>query len=358
MRVAWGVPFAIWLTSRVALLALSAGVLGINGVLERPGGSMALHAYPMLDAFCRWDCAFTEEIATIGYARAAMTNFFPLLPLLLRGAAVVGVPIHFGLVLVPNLAALLGYVGVFRAMRHFQTVDASTWGLALFVAFPFSFFHASGYPESLMFCSTAWAIAFALEGRSWSAGLALGIGTLTRHLALLAWPSLLVALVAELGVVGLLKNRRVLSLAIPPLFFAGWMVWQWVAWGDPLAFLHARAAWAADAWWGVGAIFTQPSIQPQLVFYAVFSLIPSIAGLTLLRRRTAVLAIYVVLYLGLCWAIGLAGLGRYTASLWPVFMPLGALIAQRPWLRSPLVLSFAGAQGVFFTVFAHQFPIL
>ncbi len=357
-RRAFSIPFAVWVVSRLGLLAVSAGALSINGVLERPGGSNALHGVMALDALCRWDCSFVEEIATIGYSRAAMTNFFPLLPLLVRGLFVVGVPIHLGLVIIPNLAALLGYVGVFRAMRHVVSVEAATYGLVLFVAFPFSFFHGAGYPESLMFCATAWTLAFALEGKSWAAGLALGVGTLTRHLAFLAWPALVVALVMELGVVGTLKSRRLFSLAIPPLVFSGWMAWQWWAFADPLAFLHARAAWAGDAWWGVTALFTQPDLQPQLKFYAVFALLPTLAAAWLAQRKTAPFATYAVVYLGLSWAIGIAGLGRYTASFWPAFLPLGVLVEKRPWLLGPLVMAFAGAQGVFFTVFAHQFPIL
>lgn len=357
----WATPLLVWAISRFGLLAASASALTLNGVLERPGGSVALHALPALDALCRWDCAFIEEIATVGYTRPEMTNFFPLFPLLARAASWVGVPVHLGLVLVPNLAALLGYGGVYRAFRHLAPkdqpgLDAAGVGLALFVAFPFSFFHGAGYPESLMFCATAWALAFALEGRAWEAALVLGVGTLTRHLAFLAWPALAL-LVGQRVWRREVGAQALLSLALPPLIFALWMGWQGWRFGDPLAFLHARAAWAGDAWWSALAAF-KPDAPPQYRHYVLFSAIPTVGAFALFRRGSWALASYALVYLGLSWVIGLAGLGRYTASFWPAFLPLGVLVTRVPWLQTPLLVLFAAAQGVFFTIFAHQAPIL
>jgi hypothetical protein len=357
----WGVPLAVWAISRLGLMLVSAGSLAINGVLERPGGSLALHAIPALDALCRWDCAFIEEIATLGYQRPEMSNFFPLLPLLVRGAAQLGVPVYLGLLLVPNLATLLGYAGIYRVFRHLAPAEgpgaeAPVMALSLFAAFPFSFFHGAGYPESLMFCATAWAFALALEERPWAAALVLGVGTLTRHLAFLAWPALALVVLARV------RRKQaplhsILSLAVPPLVFALWMGWQAWRFGDPIAFLHARAAWAGDAWWGAPAAF-KADAPPQYVFYVLFSALPTLGALALFRKDRWPLASYALLYLGMAWVIGLAGLGRYTASFWPAFLPLGLLVTRYPWLGTPLLILFAAAQGVFFTLFAHQAPIL
>src|SRR4051794_1986220 len=53
-----------------------------------------------------------------------------------------------------------------------------------------------------------------------------------------------------------------------------------------------------------------------------------------------------------------SGLGRYSASCWPAFLPLGVLVSRKPWLQAPLVGVFALFQGIFAYLFIHQFEVL
>ena len=57
------------------------------------------------------------------------------------------------------------------------------------------------------------------------------------------------------------------------------------------------------------------------------------------------------------WTVGLAGLGRYSASCWPAFLPLGAWLAKRPSLLMPCVCAGALLQGLFLYLFAHWYNI-
>jgi hypothetical protein len=52
------------------------------------------------------------------------------------------------------------------------------------------------------------------------------------------------------------------------------------------------------------------------------------------------------------------GLGRYSASCWPAFLPLGAWLSKRANFQGPIVAILAVFQGLFFYLFVHQFPIL
>ncbi len=56
--------------------------------------------------------------------------------------------------------------------------------------------------------------------------------------------------------------------------------------------------------------------------------------------------------------VGIEGLGRYSASCWPGFLFWGVYVAKRPALQGPLLSFFALMQGIFFFLFAHQYPIL
>lgn len=112
--------------------------------------------YPFLDGLCRWDCWNFGMIAREGYTEAKRTNFFPLLPLLVRGIHdLTRLPINLVLILVPNLAALGAYLVIYRIFMRLADEDSARWGLTLLVAYPFAFFQAMGYPESLMIFASA-----------------------------------------------------------------------------------------------------------------------------------------------------------------------------------------------------------
>jgi hypothetical protein len=51
------------------------------------------------------------------------------------------------------------------------------------------------------------------------------------------------------------------------------------------------------------------------------------------------------------------GLGRFSASCWPAFLPLGWFAARRPAVGMPLVAVFAMAQGFYFYLWSHWFFI-
>ena len=55
---------------------------------------------------------------------------------------------------------------------------------------------------------------------------------------------------------------------------------------------------------------------------------------------------------------GIWGMGRYTASCWAAFVPLGVWLSRRPLLQTPVVVSFALLQGMMFFLVQHQFGIL
>jgi Gpi18-like mannosyltransferase len=93
------------------------------------------------------------------------TNFFPRYPLLARALhEVTGLHIDLCLILVPNLAALGGLLVLYRLVMFLEDELAAKWTLMLFISFPFAFFQAMGYPESLMVLFTALAVYLALRG--------------------------------------------------------------------------------------------------------------------------------------------------------------------------------------------------
>lgn len=350
------------------LLLMLASWVGMSvdpGLREAFGPHHLFVGTPAFDAFCRWDCEWYLAVARDGYANGPQTNFFPLLPMLTHAFSfVTRIPEHWGIIIVANLASLASYVVLYRLFVRLAGLEAARWGLFLFVAYPFAFFHSTGYPESLMVLLSAWSIDLALRGRHWAAGLALAVGSWSRHLTLLAGFGLVTAQWEQRPTVKkFLLSPNLLSLAVPPLGLVAYCVYQKVVWGNFLAFYEARKLWGELAYYG---LFNHVRAGNQMNIYKVlistylpFAAVVAGGLVPLLKRRTAwaPLAFGFMLTL-LIWSVGLWGLGRYSASCWPAFLGLGLMAQKHAGLGAFLLAGFAAFQGVFFFMFMHQWPVL
>jgi hypothetical protein len=357
-------PFTLWAVTRVAILGF--GKLSMTFVpdLMEPAGLHReyLLRYTSIEGLCRWDCRFFQELANHGYLHEGYTNFFPLYPMLTRALhEVTGLHIDLCLILVPNLAALGGLLVLYRLVMFLEDELAAKWTLMLFISFPFAFFQAMGYPESLMVLFTALAVYLALRGRHIWAGVALGVGVLARHLAFFAGGSLLVAQLRQRpSVRRFLFSPALLGLVIPWLSLGAYCAYQYVRFGNALAFVEVRNDWGPMAWWGVTDWWRSgPQRDFVMGSYVVFAL-PFVAAAiaSLFRRKWWVLAGFSVPMLLVLFYSGIWGMGRYTASCWAAFVPLGVWLSRRPLLQTPVVASFAMLQGMMFFLVQHQFGIL
>jgi len=361
-------PVVVFLCTRAALFAFAYLALTLTpDLLFELNSREFLLPYPMLDGLYRWDSEWFYVIAANGYTDVRSTNFFPLLPLLARVVAeATGLHLRFALLLVPNVASFAAYLLVYRVFLHLAGEAAARWSLLLLVSYPFAFFQAAAYPESLMMLCSALAVWLALRGHPIWAGLALGVGGLARHITMFAGAALLAAQVQERGASPrrFLRSPALLGLLIAWLPLIGYCAYQYRTVGDPLAFYHARSdpAWGERAWWGLRELLatTRTDVEVSIMYsYIPFALLPTLgAGLLLRRRAWHPTAAFALAFMATMWLIGIWGLGRYSASCWPAFLPLGAWLARRPFLQGPAIAILALFQGLYFYLFAHQFYIL
>src|SRR3954453_3411765 len=357
-------PFTLWAVTRVAVLGFGSLSMTFVPDLVQPAGPDReyLLRHTSIEGLCRWDCSFFKELANHGYVHVGYTNFFPLYPLLVRVLhEVTGLHIDLCLILVPNLAALGGLLVLYRLVTCLEDESAARWTLLLFISFPFAFFQAMAYPESLMVLFTALAVYLALRGRHIWAGVALGVGVLARHLSFFAGGSLLVAQLKQRpSVRRFLLSPGLLGLLIPWLFLGAYCAYQYVRFGNAFAFVRLRDNWGTMAWGG-GTDWWRSGPSPNAVMgsYVVFAL-PSVAAAiaSVFRRKWWELAGFSVPMLLVLFHSGIWGMGRYTASCWAAFVPLGGWLSRRPLLQTPVVTSFALLQGMMFYLVQHQFSIL
>ena len=353
-------PAAVFLFTRAAILAFTSWSLRMDPRLHFDGPKLL--EVPSLGGLCRWDCLYYTHIALEGYREPFWTNFFPLFPLLGRGLSLLtGLSVPLSLVLLANLAGLGALLAVYRLFLEAEGEDAARAGLALFASFPFAFFQAAGYPESLMVLTSALAVLLALRGRHVAAGGVLGLGVLARHLTLVAGLSLLAAQVRERGLHPrrFLLNPAFLGLVLPLGCASLYMLYLGLSRGEPFAWwTHRKEGWGELAWFGLGDLLRGKALPLELYLYVLFSLVPGVGAVLLLREpRWRVLAAFAVGLMLTIWTVGLAGLGRYSASCWPAFLPLGVWLSRRPSLVMPCVCAGALLQGLFLYLFAHWYNI-
>ena len=215
----WGwAAFPVWtfLFTRAAILAFTSWSLRMDPRLHFEGPPLL--DVPSLGGLCRWDCLYYTHIALEGYREPFWTNFFPLFPLLGKGLSLVtGLSVPHALVVLGNLAGLGALLAVYRVFLETEGEEVARAGLILFASFPFAFFQAAGYPESLMVLTSAGAMLLAMRGRHVAAGGVLGLGVLARHLTIVAGLSLLAAQVRERGLHPrrFLLHRPFLGLVLP-----------------------------------------------------------------------------------------------------------------------------------------------
>jgi hypothetical protein len=360
--------FPLWLfvVTRICYLAFGYLALRLVPAMRVQGGLAGLRQYPALDALCRWDCGWFGHLARNGYEAATgaapgvSTNFWPGLPMAARVLAWVSpIPIDYAILLIPNVFCLAAYLVLYRVFARLEGESTARWSLLVLAAFPLSFFHSSGYPETIMIFFSAAAVLLGSTRRHISAGVCLGLGVLARHLTILMGCTLLAAQVRERGFSGLFKKPLPLLGLLAPFLLAGlYLLYCWRVFHDPLMFWKARSDWGATAWWGAREALENFQRRPQVAVYIPLALLPTIGAIALLFRRSHLeLAAAVIPLLIVLWAIGGFGLGRYAASCWPAFLPWGRWLDRHPMLRFPLLTVLVLLQGWYFFLHIHHFEV-
>ncbi len=340
-------------------MAVSGMSLILDPHLHRPG---IPGPYPALSGLCRWDCAWYERVGLEGYRQPEWTILFPLFPLLGRALSnVTPLSVLQSLYVINYAASLMGVIVVYKIFLELEGEAVARTSLTFFVFWPFSFIQAAPYPESIMLLTTALAIFWSMRGRHIWAGTAVGLGTLARHLSLLAVLSLLVAQIRERGIHPrrFLLHPGVLGLAIPFAFLSLYCVYCLNRFHDPFAWWTMRTYWGGSiAWQGAWQWLTTAGWEPQIGFYVVFSLLVALGAVLLLTRKNWwILAGFGLGLILVVETVGLAALGRYSAAAWPAFLPLGRWLSRHPSLELPVLCGFAVIQGMFVYLFTHSYPI-
>ena len=347
-------PLVLWLFTHLAIFGIAALSVFLWPHVYTATGSVAVPQLSFVDGLCPWDCRFYGAIAAQGYQEPALTNFWPMLSLYAHPLVWLHLSGNAAVVVVANLASLVAYVSIYRVFELVTDETGARWGLTMFAAYPFAFFFGAGYTETLMVAAGAGGMWLALRGRHVWANVAFAAGVLARAPGTLAWLGL-----AAVQLRDRTRWRTRAALLIPIAVALCWPLYNWIHFHDPLQWLHARKLWGWHASLDlVRGVRLWRNNARMLLVYPVFALIPAagVVGLVVERRFWTLASFALPTFVLFC-AMGAYALGRYSASVWPAFLPLGVWLSRRPSLQTPVIVVLALFQGFFLHLFVHAYEL-
>ncbi len=347
----------------------------------------------LVSAFSAWDGEWYVRIASAGYSydpkRMSSVAFFPLYPWL-AGAIVhaTGLRPEWALLIVSHAALVAAFVLVAAyVQQRFPTAgpDLAAWTLLAFGLFPTTFYFRMTYTESL-FVLLAVLTLYGME-RRWAIGwiaLFVGLATATRTVggALIPVVAFHLWRTSPTLRVGLVRWAVWLPLCCWGL--TGYVLFQALAFGEPLAFLKTQVHWVerpTDLMQRTVGLLT---LEPIRAVYdsacsCYWARVPP-HGNVLFNFKAAnpvyFLGTVAVIGVGawkrwlnaneLLLAAGLLGIAyvlqgsrtcmnsqaRYASVVFPVYLVLGQLLHRAP---PPLAAALLAISGLFLAVYSAMF---
>lgn len=300
-------------------------------------------------------------IAANGYTQNA--GFFPLFPILIfiltsiispSGAVYPFHPLqYFTVLFATNFLFLMALIILYKLIRLDYQDNLPIFTILFILVFPTSFFFASIYSESLFILLSVLAFYFARTNRWFLATLCAGLLTATRAVGIAIIPALVFEFIKQEKSVFKPKGLHLLFM---PLGILGYMLFNFLKWGNPFYFIQAQ-----------GSFYNNRSVDsvvliPQTIFRYIkilTTLSPSIFEWWIALLEISVFFFVSIMFF-VAWKKGLrpsyilfalicflipassgtfSGLPRYALILFPIFITL-ALVKSKVIKVSYAVICF------------------
>jgi hypothetical protein len=379
------------LTSVVVVL----GVVFGNEFVERPGAIPFGKRGNALAAFARWDGEWYTRIVTEGYTQSPegrrATVFFPAYPLLGRCLAwATGWRPEMALLVVSHICLVVTFVlaGAYSRLRFPAPDHAAIPGFVLLALglFPPSCFFRMAYTESPFLLLTV-LVFYGME-RRWPLGMIavlVGAASSVRAVGVALAPAFAVHLWQRSPRMASFVWR--IAVLGPPTCWGilVYMLYQQAAFGDPLLFFHAESGyrlrpeesmgqkvWSDITLEPIWSVFNPNSpgywVRWDLQRNPLFSLflanplylLGAMVLLTVGVRKhwlngsetTAALFLLLIPYVSKGGAIYMAGMARFVAGVFPLYLVLGRLLTGLP---APVAAACAALSAVFLGAYSALF---
>lgn len=285
----------------------------------------------------RWDSGWYVAVAKDGYYLNPGENstvvFFPLYPLLIAGLTTISGIDYF------YVGQLISWLALFLALFYFYKLlrldfeERHSYSMLLYLlVFPWSFFLAAVYTESLFFFLIVSSFFYARK-QNWMLASIFGFfASLTRITGIFLFP----ALAYEYWVQNKKLDLKAFWLALIPAGLSTFILYLKFKTGDFLAFIHNQSSFGRSLTFPLQTLWRD--IKNTLIFfqkgeilntlvYALGMLVLVVSLYLLVKfhkrlRFSYLLFAYLSILLPLCTGTT-TSLGRYLLNVFPVFIAAG-----------------------------------
>lgn len=230
--------FLAWKLLLIIVLFFSISYIPLAGINFLGGGYENYISHPWLFAWANFDGEHYLSIAQIGY-RGLEQAFFPMYPILMSVFAKPFGSDMFGLVLagllISNISFLLSLIMLWKLIILDYSKKIAYLTIFCLICFPTSFYFGGLYNESLFLLMAVTSFYLARKSHWFLASLVGAFSSATRIFGILLTPSFLVEAWSEK-----VNLRKFFWIIFIPAGLFGYMYYQWITVGDPLAFYHLQ----------------------------------------------------------------------------------------------------------------------
>lgn len=349
------VALVVYLTVRLPLELVAMAAQGSLPFGPGATGMPPLEGPAWLHGWLRWDSGWYVRIIRDGFSYTpcltegvpcaqASIAFMPVYPMLVRGFMHLGLTLPLASFLVTHVALVLAVWGLFTLAKTLRLDSATATRATLaMLAFPTAIFLSAGYAEVLFLAMGVWALVFFERRMAVPTAVLLAVGAVTRSQGML-----LAAAVAMGAFLGRKWSVAVWTCLLVALAVGGYVYWQYAAFGDPLAFLHARRAWGFNGQPALEQLSSywyrtrtwQLGLEGWFDFFCFGWL--AVCGVFSWRRFGPAYGLFLLLILVVTLQSGQAwALGRIALCGFPAFLLLGQWSRNRVVGRAMFVFGLA-----------------
>ena len=272
--------------------------------------------------------------------------FFPLYPMLVRGAAGLTGEFPLTAVALSNLFLLLALVALHKTVLAFGYGQAVADRTVLYTAlFPASYFFSLPWTTSLLLLTTVSSFLAAKRGRWWLAGFVASLASATHYSGAFLVPALLIFYWQTAPRPFRLRTNA-LGLLLAPAGLLFFMVYLHAVTGNAFAFADAQAAWGVrwgHFWKPIWGFVSSPFGLSEGWNFRLLNFAVTVTafgcGSVLLKRREWAWAFYT--FISALIPLSVFTLqARYVAVIFPVFVML-AVAGQSSridqWIRTVFI---------------------
>ena len=314
-------------------------------------------------SWAQWDGGYYYQIATRGYWFFADYAFFPLYPFLAKFLNVIFSNLLFTGLAVSNISFLLFLTIFYKFLKEKYSKNIAINSVITFLCFPTTFFAVAYYSEGLFLLLTVLVFFFLNQKKILQAALAIIFASLTRSIGMALIFSLVYNYFSSISFTIKNVSKKVLYLLPSTLGAALYITYLFYKLNNPFGFISVQTLWLRNINDPISTIIGNVWIiftNPNAPFDQYTDLLITLIFLSLLifgvRKISSSLWIFSMLVILIPASTGtLTSMPRYVLASLGVFVILGQLLEEKPYLKVPIWMASLFLQAILATKFVNGY---